>query len=190
MIIGLTGTFAGGKDTVADYLVKEKGFGAYQTGDVVREYVKKRNRPLTRDAQREMANELRKEYGPDFLVNEAIKRVKEKNKVITGIRQPNEAEYFISTKDAYLFSVDAPMEIRFQRMKERGREGDPINIDELKEKEAKEMFSNSTDKSVQNISYCMKLAQIKIDNSGSKEKLYRKVDKILEEIYVKKNSKK
>jgi len=189
MIIGLTGTFAGGKDTVADYLVEKKGFGAYGTGDVVREYVKKLGWPMTRDKQREMGNKLRMDHGADFIVKEAIKKAKGENKVITGIRQPNEADFLNDGKDMYLMEVSAPLEIRFKRMQSRDREGDPKTVEELKEKENKEMHGDPNDKNVQNISYCMKVAKYKIDNSGTKEELYKKVDKILEELYAKRKEK-
>lgn len=182
MIIGLTGTFASGKDTIADYLVKEKGFGAYGSGDVVREYVKKLNWPMTRDSQREMANKLRKEHGADFLIKESIKKISEDNKVISGIRQPNEAEFFTNTDGAYLIAVDAPIETRFERIVKRKREGDPVTLEELKTKESKEMSNSANDPNCQNISACMKTANFKIDNSGTFTELYKKIDEILDQI--------
>jgi dephospho-CoA kinase len=182
MIIGLTGTFASGKDTIADYLVKEKGFDSYQTGDVVREWVKKEGLELTRDNQREMANKLRSQFGASFLVEEAIKKTHKENKAITGIRQPNEAEFFTKTDGAYLIAVDAPIEARFDRIVKRKREGDPITLDELKTKENKEMTNSGDNPNCQNISYCMKMAKFKIDNSGTFEELYKKVDDVLDQI--------
>ena len=182
MIIGLTGTFASGKDTIADYLVKEKGFGAYGSGDVVREYVKELGWPMTRDSQREMANKLRQERGADFLVKEAIKKSPGENKVISGIRQPNEAEFFTNTKGAYLIAVDAPIEIRFNRIVKRKREGDPVTLEELRTKENKEMSNSANNPNCQNISACMKIANYKIDNSGTFSELYEEIEKALDQI--------
>jgi dephospho-CoA kinase len=183
MIIGLTGKLGSGKDSVLEYLVKEKGFGAFGTGDVVREYVKEFNWPDTRDSQREMANMLSNKYGVDFLLKETIKRAEGENKVISGIRQPAEADYFNKEENAYLIAVDAPIEVRFSRMQTRARTGDPQTLEELKEKEAEEM--GRSEKNVQNISYCIDRADFELDNSGSKEELYKQVEKVLEEIYAK-----
>ena len=68
-------------------------------------------------------------------------------------------------------------------MQTRARVGDPQTISELKEKENQEM--GRAEKNVQNISYCVKHANFKLDNSGSKEELYKQVEQVLEGIYAK-----
>lgn len=182
MIIGLTGTFASGKDTIADYLVERKGFEAVGLGDIVREFVKKYNWPNTREAQQKMGNKLRDEHGADFLMREAIKRTKAPNVVIAGVRQPKEADFLKETKDAYLISVDAPIEIRIKRIIERNRPGDPKDLAELKEKEDKEMNAGFKSANCQNISYCMKNADSAVINDGTIEKLNKKTEDILNNI--------
>lgn len=182
MIIGVTGTLGSGKDSVSEYLVKEKGFGFSSTGDIIREYVHNAGLPSNRDTQRKMAGKLISENGQGFLLKEAIKRAKGENKVISGIRQPDEADYLRGGKDTYLIAVDAPIEIRFARMKDRMRPGDPKSVEELKEKESEEMHGGISNKNVQNISYCIKKANFNLDNSGTKEELYKQVEDVLRRI--------
>lgn len=183
MIIGITGTFAAGKDTIADYLVNKKGFGAASFGDIVREYVKKYNWENTRENQMKMGNKLRDEFGADFLLKEALKRVENPNKVVAGARQMKEAEYFTTAPGAILISVDALIDVRFERIAKRSREGDPKTIQELQEKENQEMHGgDGTNPNCQNIAYCMSIANYKIINDGSFEELYKKVDEIIEKL--------
>ena len=182
MIIGLTGTFASGKDTIADYLVEKKGFEMVGLGDIVREYVKKYSWPNTRESQQKMGNKLRDEHGADFLIKEAIKRTKAENIVIAGVRQPKEADFFKNSKSAYLISVDASVEERFDRITKRQRPGDPQSVQELHEKEEKEMNAGFKSVNCQNISYCMKMADYEIINDGNFEDLYKKIDDILKKI--------
>lgn len=176
MIIGITGTLGSGKDTVAEHLVKKYGFTSIGTGDIVREFVKEAGWPNTRDAQRKMANKLRREKGYNFLVKEAINRLTGDKKAITGIRDPIEADYLNSRKDVILIGVDAPIKMRFKRMLSRKRAGDPQTIDELAEKEKKEMFGTSGG---QNISYCMSKANYQLENTGSKNELAKQIDGIM-----------
>lgn len=186
MLIGLTGTFCSGKDEIANHLVKKYGFESIGTGDIVREYIKKLNLPKTRDIQRDMGNKLRAENGSTFLVQSAISRLSGKNKVITGIRDVDEAEFFKNKPDHFFIAVDAPIEMRFERMQARGRGDDPKTLEEFRLKEAQEMGSGKReDRELQNISYCIKIADYKINNIGSLEELYKKIDELMKQIHLK-----
>lgn len=183
MLIGLTGTFCSGKDEIADYLVKKYGFESIGTGDIVREYITNLNLPKTRDIQRDMGNKLRAENGSTFLVQSAISRLSGQNKVITGIRDVDEAEFFKGKQNTYLIAVSAPIKTRFKRMQARGRGDDPKTLDEFRQKEEKEMGSGRReDRKLQNILYCLKIADYTIDNSGSIEDLRSKIDKLMKQI--------
>ena len=179
MIIGLTGTFAAGKDTVAEYL-ETKGFENYSTGDVVREIAQKKGIKLTRDNQRELANKLRDEFGPEFLSREIIEKKAKTDKIaVSGLRQPGEIEYLKGLGDFYLIAVDAPVEARFERMAIRKRKGDPKTLKEMVEKEKKEM--ESTGDNAQRIHQCMQMADKLVMNEGDRELLHKRVDEALSE---------
>ncbi|MCL5794755.1 MAG: AAA family ATPase [Patescibacteria group bacterium] len=188
MIIGITGTLGSGKDTIAEHLVKKYGFTSIGTGDIVREFAKAAGWPNTRDAQREMGNKLRREKGRGFLIKAAISRLKSKNKAITGIRQPEEAQYVRDLSDGLLIAVDAPIKMRFERMLKRKRPGDSLTLESLIEREKKEMFGQ-LGKNTQNISQCMKEANYHLENDGSIAELNKKVDEILKRVYGKKKIK-
>ncbi len=181
MIIGLTGTFAAGKDTVAEYFEKNKGFEHFSTGAVAVEIAKNRGIEPTRDNLRELGNALRDEHGPEYLSRQVIeKKAKTDKVVVTGLRQTGEVEYLKSLGNFFLIAVDAPIELRFRRMQSRQRAGDPTTIEEMREKEKKEM--NSTDNNAQNIKECMDMANYFIVNDGSIEKLNHNAEKIYQQI--------
>lgn len=178
MIIGLTGTFAAGKDTVAEYLV-EKGFEHHSTGDQIREIAEERGIKQNRDVLRELGNELRDKYGSEFLCRRIIEEKAKTDKVvISGIRQPGEIEYLRELGHFHLIAVDAPVEVRFERMQQRNREGDPKTIEEMVEKERKEM--ESAGPNAQRIHECMQLADSLLINDKDREELHEKVDEVLE----------
>lgn len=180
MIIGLTGTFASGKDTVADYLEK-KGFEHFSTGEEVSEIAREKGIETTRDNLRELANKLRDEFGADYLSRRVIEEKAKTDKVvITGLRQPGEIEYLKNQGNFVMIAVDAPIELRFERMAERKRPGDPESLESMKEKEQKEMQNSG--KNAQKIHECMKMADYTIINDGSFKDLYKKVDELIENI--------
>lgn len=182
MIVGLTGTFAAGKDAVAEYL-EEKGFEHFSTGEEVAEIAREKGIETTRDNLRELANKLRDEFGSEYLSRRIIENKAKTNKIaITGLRQPGEVKYLKSLKDFYLIAVDAPVELRFQRMRERARPGDPETLEAMIEKEKKEMEAKG--QNAQKIHECMQMADYTIINDASFEKLHKEVDGALAEIGI------
>jgi len=176
LIIGLTGTFASGKDTVADYLEK-RGFEHFSLSDEIREVAAKRGIEATRDNLRELGNSLRDEFGADYLPKRALKKAKSDKILISSIRQPAEINFLRKQKDFILIGINAPIEVRFERLKKRDRFGDPRTLEELKEKEEKEMQSGG--KNVQKLHECMESADYVVINDGNFDKLYKEVDRVL-----------
>src|SRR3989338_8690203 len=74
MIIGLTGTFAAGKGTLAEYLIK-KGFQYYSLSDELRLLLREKGITPTRDNLIKAGNELRERNGRQFLAQLVIKRL-------------------------------------------------------------------------------------------------------------------
>ncbi len=176
MIIGITGTFASGKDTVAEYLEK-KGFEHFSLSDEIRKIAADRGIETTRDNLRELGNSLRDEFGPDYLPKRVLQQAKTDKILISSIRQPAEALYLKKNKGFVLLGIDAPIELRFERLRLRARPGDPQTLEELKDKEAKEMESKGPN--AQKIHECMNMADYKIINDGNFEKLYKEVDDVI-----------
>ena len=176
MIIGITGTFASGKDTIADYL-EDKGFEHFSLSGELREIAKEKEIEPTRDNLRYLGNSVRDEFGPDYLPKRVLQRAKTDRVLISSIRQPAEIEFLKKQKDFFLIGVDAPIELRFERLKKRNRPGDPGTLEELKEKEEKEMQSKG--KNCQKLHQCMQMADRTIVNDGNYQELYKEVDRVL-----------
>jgi len=91
-VIGITGTLGAGKGTIAEYLVQKKGFNHYSVSDYITEEVKKRGLEINRDAMYNVGWELKKKFGPEYIVKELYKKAKAdgKNAIIESIRSPGE----------------------------------------------------------------------------------------------------
>ena len=116
MILGVTGLYASGKDTVAE-LLKEKGFFHYSLSDFIREEAKKRKVKDTRENLMKRGNELRQKHGYGILARWALQKMEwDKNYVVTSVRNPVEVEVLRTKTNFALINVCAPEKIRWQRM--------------------------------------------------------------------------
>ena len=178
MIIGVTGLYGSGKDTVAQLLM-EKNFYHFSLSDFIREELKKRKMSLTRDNLINLGNELREKFGNTVLAQRALAEIKDgENYVITSIRNVDEAKLILAREDAVLVNVIAPIHERLERLVARKREGDPQTLEELKAKERKEMSSNSAEQQLDRVS---RLAKVTLRNDGNMEQLRSKVDRMVKD---------
>jgi len=181
IIIGITGTLGAGKGTVVEYLVKRKKFKHYSVSGFLKEELAKKGIKINRPNLQDIGNELRKKFGPDYIVNELFKKVKKENvnAVIESIRNPKEAE-FIKTHSGFLLAVYADQKTRYKRIKARGGEKDNVTFAEFKKQEEKELQSKVPND--QNLSKCILMANWHFVNNSSKKSLYEKVEKVINEI--------
>lgn len=176
MIIGVTGSYAAGKDSVAEILQK-MGFYHISLSDMLREELTRRKVKLTREALISIGTELRTTYGPDVLARRAIAKLKDgENFVITSIRNPSEVQALQERPEFLLVNVISPIKLRLQRLQERNREEDPKTLQDLQQKEARE---NSTNPAGQQLASVASMARITIQNNGSLETLRDKVQQLV-----------
>jgi len=179
MLIGLTGRNASGKGEVAKYLEK-KSFYYYSLSDVIRDEIRRRGQPLTREVLIETGNELRQNHGPAVLAQRILQKIEnDKHYVIDSIRNPKEVEMLRSTKNFKLIRVTAPIELRFDRLKRRGREGDPLSFERFRELENREMQG---DENSQNLVKVEAMADDELTNDGSLEHLYAQIDHLFPQL--------
>ncbi len=175
MILGITGTLGAGKGTVASYLVEQKGYTHYSVREFLREEIQKRDIPLTRDSMVLLANELRSTHSPSYIIEALLEQAKERggNAVIESIRAVGEA-HALKSVGALLLSVDATPEVRYQRILARKSETDDVSFETFLSEEKREM--DSSDPTKQNIRAVMEMADIRIENNGTREDLFSQIE--------------
>ncbi len=180
ILIGLTGRNAAGKTTAAEYL-KGKGFYYKSLSDVIREEAKKRGLEATRENLIALGNELREQYGPSALSELTLATMqKDKNYVVDSIRHPAEALALKKAGSFSLFHIFAPVEVRFKRTLARKRTGDAKTLSEFIRLEEQEFASSNA--AAQQLFECERMADRKVENTGSEEEFKRKLDQALKEV--------
>ncbi len=161
-LIGISGTFASGKDTIAEFLVRDFGYTHISTGDMVRKVAMNNYGSIERPILVKTATELRYDNGAGALVDEALKEPRPL--VITGIRSLGEAKALKAAGGTLLF-VDAPIEVRYERIKSRARDNETLlTLDQFRDNEEKEMYAGPNDEDF-NIRGIGEMADIHIENT-------------------------
>lgn len=181
MIIGLTGSYCSGKDTVADYIVKNNGFTHFSLSDEIRLLMKEQNIEPTRENLIKFGTELRQNNGNGVLAKSVMKKFQDgKDYCITSIRHSEEVKTFKTLKDFVLINVDAPQSLRFARMQMRKRPGDPETLEKFIELEKKESQSSG---SGQQVALCCQMADITfVNDTNDLSALHKKIDDLLKEL--------
>jgi len=178
MILGVAGPNGAGKGVVVGYL-QERSFYPLSLSDVIRDELRARGLEETRERMIETGRALRAAGGPGVLAERLVAgMLPDRNYVIDSIRHPAEVEVLRRASPGFrLLWVDAPFETRFDRMRARGRQGDPATVDELRTLEGREL--GSADPAAQQLLAVRDLADFPLENASSLEALHESIQRVL-----------
>lgn len=175
-IFGLTGLMACGKGTAAEYLAAKYGAQAIRFSTIVRDVLDRLYLPQSRANMQKMIPILLNGFGTDLLSKVMAQDVLKSDKniiVIDGVRRFPDIEHLKKIPGFTLVAIEVDPKIRYQRLVSRGENaGD-------KEKTWEQFLAEHQAATEIDIPKLMAVADIKIDNNGSLEDLYRQLDKLV-----------
>lgn len=175
-VIGTVGLPGSGKGEFAA-VAEDAEVPVVVMGDVIRAETRDRGLdPAEHHGQ--VAQALREEHGPAAIAERTLPRVREHlndhdTVVIDGIRSDAEVERFRSAfEDAFtLVSIEAPFDVRAERVGARGRDQSDADGESLRERDERELgFGMDT---------AMEDADVRIDNTGSLEEFRQRARAVL-----------
>ena len=179
MIIGITGTLGSGKGTVTDYLVS-KGFKHLSVTQYMKGVAQSRGIAPDRMTYHNIANEYRAK-SPSALIEATLaeESLEGQNIVIESLHTEPEVR-FVQSKGGVVFAVDAPINIRYERISKRGSEKDRVSFEEFTRHEELEL--NADNPNENNLRKAGAAADYQITNGGTLEDLHEQVDDVLAKI--------
>jgi 8-oxo-dGTP diphosphatase len=182
MIIGIAGTLGSGKGTVVDYLVKKKGFKHYYSTDLLIEILEERGEVVDRDGMNRVANELRASDPSGVPAKTYAKYMAEDGKsdvILEALHSVPEVN-FVKSVGGVVLGVTADPDIRYERITSRGSVKDNVSKEKFMEQQKREE-EGSEDPNRSNIYNAIKEADYVIENNGSIDDLYEKIEIFLKE---------
>lgn len=182
LIIGLAGTFASGKDSLARHLEEKFSIKHISTGDIVRTYAQEKYHSIERPVLYKMANELRETKEPGILAKLALEQYDSFKEsypggvCVSGLRAWAEAVE-VKNHGGIIVFTDSPVKTRYIRTIARARDDEKFNtFEEFKEREAKENGEVNSEFSIAGIK---PRADIILDNDTELEEFLAQADKAL-----------
>ena len=178
MILGVSGPYGAGKGEVVAYLAA-RSFVAYSLSDVLRDELRARGQEESRERMIATGNELRAAGGPAALADRLLARLApDRNYVIDSIRHPAEVEALRRNARGFkLIWVDADPKLRLDRLRSRGRSGDPGSLETLLELEGRERAGGG--ENAQQLDAVERLADFRLRNEGSLAVLHAGIQRVL-----------
>jgi dCMP deaminase len=181
VIIGLTGKYAAGKGTAAEVLM-ELGYGYHSLSDILRDELKTRGVAESREALLGVGNELRRADGPGALAKRLLPKLEEGLHLVDSIRNPVEVHELRTLPKFILIGIDAESKVRFERLRNRNRQGDPETWEKFVELESRELQSD--DPAAQQLLKTFELSDHVLNNDGTIAVLREAILNLLEDLGV------
>ena len=143
-IIAFTGMPCSGK-SVAVQIAKDMHIPVIRMGDMVWAEVRNRGLSLKEKNVGKIADQMRKDFGMDIWAKKTLEKIsvleKTKSIIIDGIRNIEEIDTFKKKlgKDFIIIAVTASDKTRQERFLNRGREDDSSDIQDLKDRDKREL---------------------------------------------------
>lgn len=179
-IIGFTGQMASGKGTATEYLKQKYQAAAYRFSTPLRDVLDRIYVEVNRNNMQTLSSALRGAFGDDLLASIiATDAQNEKGElvVIDGIRRHPDIKYLKELSGFHLIHITADQKLRWERMTKRAENADDVNktLEEFQADEKKEAEIH--------ILEVAQTAEYTIDNNGSLEDLYQKIDRIISAVH-------
>jgi dephospho-CoA kinase len=187
MIIGIVGLPGSGKGEASEEL-KRKGFLVIDMGDIIREQMRLQGINITHRSDAEFAKQIRQERGRDIVAVLTVQKISNsdaKDVAIVGLRSVYELDYLRENLEGMkLIAIDADPDVRYRRMHQRGRAGDPKTKAEFDAREERELQANMVDKSHRHagLAAVMGKADYRLENNGTLHEFISELEKLINKI--------
>ena len=177
MLLAVTGRNAAGKTTIVEWFVSQ-GWNGCSCSDAIRHWLRENNQEINRENLTQGGRTLRSQGGPGILAELLLERISPKQPtIIDSFRTPSEVNALRQRDYVLLIEVSVPVDLRWERMQQRAREGDPRDYATFLNQEEAEAIAENP--SGQALVATAELSDILIINDGTLQELHESLQILL-----------
>jgi dephospho-CoA kinase len=175
VIIILVGMPGSGKDIFVQEAIKAD-FNHIRMGDMVRLFAREANINSNDTSIGKFATGQRKEFGADIWAKRTLEKMPQGDVLIDGSRSLAEINHFKSVmgNDLKIIGINAPTQMRFERLTARGRDDDPSAYEEFQTRDNRELSWG--------LGEALENAEITLKNDSTLEEFRNKCQSLINEI--------
>ena len=176
IILGFTGLMACGKGTATKYIKEKYLAETFRFSTMLRDVLARLYVEHSRENMSKLSTGLREIFGQDLMAQvmaEDVVNSKAELIVVDGVRRMDDIKYLRALPNFKLVAIEADMQTRFQRLKERGENSDDQN------KTWEQFQADHNLETELTILDTIKAADIVINNDGGLEALYKQLDQLV-----------
>ena len=179
IIIGLVGPIACGKEAAKKYIAQKYNSKDCKFSTSLRDVLNRLAIEVSRENLQKLSSALRPVFGEDLLAKVIASDASKLDSdiiIVDGVRRMSDIKYLKELPNFYLIAVDADPKLRYERMKARNE-----NVGDS-EKTFEQFLADQNNEADKEIPIVISNAKFAIDNGGTLEELYSKVDKIITQL--------
>lgn len=176
VILGLAAELAGGKGTVAKYIIEKQDGSSSRFSTMLRGILSRIYLPDSRENMQDLSTILRQKFGEDTLAKVMAEDVRnDAHEVIAvdGVRRPADIKYLKEIPGFKLIYIETSIENRLERIKKRGENPDDATKTLEQFKKDQEGEADAQIRSMK------EHADFVVDNNGTLEDLYKQIEEII-----------
>ena len=179
IIIGFTGLMASGKDAAKKYLEENYQAESFRFSSIMRDVLKRINVEMSRTNLSAVSLCLRQTFGEDLFAKVIANDAQNANSdivVVDGVRRLADIAHLSKLDGFHLVAIEADPKIRHERLVKRGE-----NVGES-DKTYEQFIADHQAETELTIPEVMSKADLRINNDGNFEDLYKQIDELVEKI--------
>lgn len=177
IVLGFVGPMGAGKGASCAYLHEHHGVATVRYSSMLRDILTRLYLPHTRDNMIKISEAIREAFGDDIMARTVLAEIREHVASIVcvdGIRRMKDIDVLRKELPGFrLAYIDAAMETRYARITRRGENADDAA------KTYEQFVAEHARSTEQTIAQVANTADVRIDNNGTREQLYKQLDALL-----------